>query len=46
VSQNAKKKPFDAAIVQKVEALAKKYAGTKNGERASHLADLAKVKNA
>jgi hypothetical protein len=46
VSQNAKKKPFDPAIVQKVEALAKKFAGTKNGERASHLADLAKVKNA
>ena len=44
VGQIAKKKPFDAANVKKVEALAKKHSGTKSGERAAHIAELSKVK--
>jgi hypothetical protein len=46
VDQVAKKKPFDDGNVKRAESLGKKYAGTKNGERAAHLAELAKVKNA
>lgn len=46
VEQVAKKKPFEAANVQKAESLAKKHAGTKSAERAARLAALAKVKTA
>lgn len=44
INQIAKKKPFDPANVQKVEALAKKHPGTKTAERAAHIVDLSKVK--
>lgn len=44
VAQVAKKKPFEAANVQKAEGLAKKHAGTKSAERAARLATLSKVK--
>jgi hypothetical protein len=44
VGQVAKKKPFDDGNVKKAESLAKKYSGTKNGERAARMAELSKIK--
>jgi hypothetical protein len=46
VSQTSKKKPFDAASIQRAESIAKKYPETKTAARATHLVELAKVKNA
>ena len=40
----AKDKPFEDANVKALGRLADKYKGTKAGERAAHLAELAKVK--
>jgi hypothetical protein len=44
VGQVARKKPFDASNVRKAEGLAKKFAGTKSGERLERFVTLADVK--
>jgi len=44
VNAVAKKKPFEAANVQKAEGLAKKFTGTKTADRATRFAVLSKLK--
>lgn len=46
VNAVAKKKPFEAANVQKAEGLAKKFVGTKTADRAARFSTLSKIKAA